>query len=113
MDDDDEEDTDESDEDFRLRCDDCKKVHDNIHMKKFFALLAQQSESNFTMNQLYTTYLSAIFGMGSLDEIRYHMTEMMLHTLITNRSKLKIFKLSILAQKIESHCAVTVACKSF
>lgn len=84
----------ESDEDdFRLRCEDCKKVHDNVHMKKFFALLAQQSETNFTMNHLYTTYLSAIFGMGSLDEIRYHMTEMMLHTLITNRSNFFAFSL--------------------
>lgn len=83
--DDEEEDNDES---FRLRCDDCKRVHENAPMKKFFSLLAQQSDSNspVTMNQLYTTYLAAVSGMGSLDEIRFHMTEMMLHTLITNRS---------------------------
>lgn len=59
-------------------------------MKKFFSLLAQQStdaNSPVTMNQLYTNYLSAVAGLGSLDEIRFHMTEMMLHTLITNRSK--------------------------
>lgn len=85
FDDDDEED----DEAFRLRCNDCKRVHENAAMKKFFSLLAQQSDANspVTMNQLYTNYLSAVAGLGSLDEIRFHMTEMMLHTLITNRSK--------------------------
>jgi hypothetical protein len=62
-------------------------------MKKFFTLLAQNSSETstpVTMNQLYSTYLSAVSGMGLLDEIRFHMTEMMLHTLITNRSKNKI-----------------------
>jgi hypothetical protein len=79
---------DDNDENFRLRCDDCKKVHENASVKKFFSLLAQQSDASspVTMNQLYTTYLAAVSGMGSLDEIRFHMTEMMLHTLITNRS---------------------------
>lgn len=83
-------DDDEDDESFILRCIDCKRVHENAAMKKFFSLLAQQSDANtpVTMNQLYTNYLSAVAGFGSLDEIRFHMTEMMLHTLITNRSKL-------------------------
>jgi hypothetical protein len=62
-------------------------------MKSFFSLLAQQSDPNspVTMNQLYTTYLSAVSGLGSLDEIRFHMTEMMLHTLITNRREIELF----------------------
>jgi hypothetical protein len=80
---------DENSEFFRLRCDECKRVHENAAMKKFFSLLAQQSDSNspVKMNHLYTNYLSAVAGLSSLDEIRYHMTEMILHTLITNRSK--------------------------
>lgn len=84
---DDNDDLDEDDEAFRLRCNDCKRFHENVAMKSFFSLLAQQSDPNspVTMNQLYTTYLSAVAGLGSLDEIRFHMTEMMLHTLITNR----------------------------
>lgn len=84
---------------------DCKRFHENADMKKFFSLLAQKSE----FQQLYDVYLSAVSGigislnkvwlklksiflkgLGLLDEIRFHMTEMMLHTLITNRSKLKI-----------------------
>lgn len=80
---------DEDDETFRLRCKDCKRVHENGEMKKFFSLLAQKSETDslVSMNQLYATYLSAVEGLGLLDEIRFHMTEMMLHTLITNRRK--------------------------
>jgi hypothetical protein len=85
----DEEDENEDAEVFRLRCDDCKRVHENAAMKKFFSLLAQQNDSNspVKMNQLYSNYLSAVAGLGSLDEIRFHMTEMILHTLITNRSE--------------------------
>ncbi|KAG5674854.1 hypothetical protein PVAND_004799 [Polypedilum vanderplanki] len=90
--DDDDDKDDDNDANFRLKCDDCKKVHENTSVKKFFSLLAQQSDNSspITMNQLYTTYLSAVSGMGSLDEIRFHMTEMMLHTLITNRDAINL-----------------------
>jgi hypothetical protein len=41
------------------------------------------------MDQVFENYLAAVKGLGTLDEIRFHMTEMMLHTLITNRDAIK------------------------
>lgn len=66
-------------------------------MKAFFTLLAHQSEENrpITMDQVFENYLAAVKGFGTLDEIRFHMTEMMLHTLITNRDAIKFHNASI------------------
>jgi hypothetical protein len=78
--------------DYLLKCLDCNRLHENEAMKAFFTLLAHQSEENsptVTMDQVFENYLAAVKGLGTLDEIRFHMTEMMLHTLITNRDAIK------------------------
>lgn len=66
-------------------------------MKAFFTLLAHQSEGNrpITMDQVFENYEAAVRGFGTLDEIRYHMLEMMLHTLITNRDAIRMHNASI------------------
>lgn len=94
---DDDEDEDESCENYLLKCQDCNKVHENEAMKAFFTLLAQQTEENrpITMDQVFENYVKAVRGFGTLDEIRFHMTEMMLHTLITNRDAIKFQNASI------------------
>lgn len=91
-------DDDEDDnENYLLKCQDCNKVHENEAMKAFFTLLASQTEKNrtITMDQVFENYLAAVKGFGTLDEIRFHMTEMMLHTLITNRDAIKMHNASI------------------
>lgn len=82
---------------YLLKCLDCNKIHENEAMKTFFTLLAHQSEDSrpITMDQVFENYLSAVRGLGTLDEIRFHMTEMMLHTLITNRDAIKFHNASI------------------
>lgn len=93
--------TDDDDEDDRdnylLKCLDCNRVHENEAMKAFFTLLAHQSEENkpITMDQVFENYQVAVRGFGTLDEIRFHMTEMMIHTLITNRDAIKFHNASI------------------
>ncbi|CRK86148.1 CLUMA_CG000334, isoform A [Clunio marinus] len=84
-------------DDYLLKCYDCNKVHENEAMKAFFTLLAHQSEENrpITMDQVFGNYVGAVKGLGTLDEIRFHMTEMMLHTLITNRDAIKSHNASI------------------
>lgn len=66
-------------------------------MKAFFTLLAHQSDENrpITMDQVFQNYIAAVRGFGTLDEIRFHMTEMMLHTIITNRDAIKFHNASI------------------
>lgn len=65
-------------------------------MKSFFRLLAFQSDNNsVTMSQVYENYLAAVKSYGTLDEVRFHMTEMMLHTLITNRDAIRFFNANI------------------
>lgn len=91
-------DDDEDDRDnYLLKCLDCNKVHENESMKAFFTLLAHQTEENrpITMDQVFENYVAAVKGFGTLDEIRFHMTEMMLHTLITNRDAIKFHNASI------------------
>lgn len=93
-----ENDDDEDDRDnYLLKCHDCNKVHENEAMKAFFTLLAHQSDENrpITMDQVFENYVAAVRGFGTLDEIRFHMTEMMLHTLITNRDAIKFHNASI------------------
>lgn len=84
---------DEEDKNYVLKCQDCRKTHENVAMKKFFTLLCthQSSEENppITMNVVYENYVAAVKGLSTLDEIRYTMTEMVLHTLITNRDAIK------------------------
>lgn len=82
---------------YLLKCHDCNKVHENEAMKAFFTLLAHQSEENrpITMDQVFENYVAAVRGFGTLDEIRFHMTEMMLHTLITNRDAIKFHNANI------------------
>jgi hypothetical protein len=81
---------------YLLKCHDCNKLHENEAMKSFFRLLAFQSESNsVTMDQVYENYLAAVKSYGTLDEVRFHMTEMMLHTLITNRDAIRFFNANI------------------
>lgn len=96
-DDDNLEDDDDNRENYLLKCPDCFKVHENEAMKSFFTLLAHQSEENrpITMDQVFENYEAAVRGFGTLDEIRYHMLEMMLHTLITNRDAIRMRNASI------------------
>lgn len=63
-------------------------------MKKFFTLLCTHQSSNesppvITMNSVFENYVAAVKGFSTLDEIRFTMTEMVLHTLITNRDAIK------------------------
>lgn len=88
-DDDDEEDRNS----YVLKCFDCNKVHENEAMKHFFGQLVQANpanDNNITMDEVYGNYKKAVKDFGPLDEIRFHMTEMILHTLITNRGKISI-----------------------
>ena len=81
-----------------LKCFDCNKVHENEAMKHFFGQLVQTNpanDNNITMDEVYGNYKKAVKDFGPLDEIRFHMTEMILHTLITNRGK-EFYLLNIL-----------------
>lgn len=84
----------EEDRNFVLKCKDCHKTHENVAMKKFFTLLCTHQSSNesppaITMNAVYENYVAAVKGFSTLDEIRFTMTEMVLHTLITHRDAIK------------------------
>lgn len=98
--DEDVDDVNENDDDreqYLLKCHDCNKLHENEAMKSFFRLLASNNtdDNPVTMDQVYENYLAAVKCYGTLDEVRFHMTEMMLHTLITNRDAIRFFNANI------------------